>query len=209
MAIKLSFTKSTADLTGCSKMWGCPDLPDTLEYPESEITEDGEVYANPLTFICQIRSEDIAALDVDGKLPHTGMLYLFGEVDYFLGNHDYDSPGMGEWDMQSYRVLYSPTCSDLHTHRILDEEGNVIGLPAEAITFSECGDKEDGFKLLGRPFFDEIEEQYPNMVSLFQMDCEDDWNMQFYDCGNLCFLISPEDLTQKKWESVIAYLHSL
>ena len=47
---------------------------------------------------------------------------------------------------------------------------------------------------------DEIEEQYPGWRSLLQLDCNDDWNLQFYDCGMLCFLT--DDKTVK------CYLHS-
>ena len=106
MAIQLIFNPTDQDLTSQSKMWGCPDLPDSLPYPVAQYEEEGETYDNPLTFICQIRCEDIAALDPEGLLPHTGMLYFFGEVDYFLGHREYDSPGMGEWSDNDFRVLY-------------------------------------------------------------------------------------------------------
>lgn len=210
MAIRLNFAQAEQGaLFARSKMWGCPDLPDTLAYPEAEYEEDGMVYANPLTFVCQIRCEDIAALDAEGRLPHVGMLYFFAEVDYFLGHHDYGSPGMGAWAKDEFRVLYSPTCEDLHTHRVVDGEGNVCGLPAEAIVFSECHDKEDGFKLLGRPYYEEIEELYPGWLALFQMDCDDAWNLQFYDCGMLCFMIDAADLQVLQFERAECYLHSL
>ena len=200
MAIQLIFNPTDQDLTSQSKMWGCPDLPDSLPYPVSQYKDEGETYDNPLTFICQIRCEDIAALDPEGLLPHTGMLYFFGEVEYFLGHREYDSPGMGEWSDNDFRVLYSPTTTDLHTHRLVDDEGNPLTRDAERITFAACDDKEAGFKLLGHPFFDEIEEQYPGWRSLLQLDCNDDWNLQFYDCGMLCFLTDDK--------KVKCYLHS-
>ena len=189
-------------------MWGCPDLPDTLSYPESEIAEDDESFRNPLTFICQIRCEDLIPFDTEGLLPHSGMLYFFAEVDYYLGTDGYDSPGMGEWPDSAIRVLYSPTCDGLHTHRLLDEHANPLGLPPEAITFSTCSSISDGFKLLGQPFFDEVREQYPSLVCLFQMDEEDRWNLRFFDSGMLCFLLSADNLKKGRFEHTVAYLHS-
>lgn len=201
MAIRLEFNKTVRDLTGLSKMWGCPDLPDTLDYPEVAVCDDGELVDDPMTFICQIRLEDIAALDPEGKLPHKGMLYFFASLDHFLGNLDaLASPGMGQWDERFFKVLHSENCENLHTHRIVFDDGSEYGLKAEEISFEACPDKEDGFKLLGRPYLEEIEEQYPGWDSLLQVDCSDEWNLQFYDCGMLCFLMKGNDIR--------CYLHS-
>lgn len=201
MAIRLKFKRTDSDLSGRSKMWGCPDLPDSLDYPEVSVNDGGELVDDPMTFICQIRLEDIAALDPECALPHRGMLYFFASMDYFLGNIDaLAAPGMGEWDQRYYKVLYSEDCGNLHTHRIVFEDGTEYGLPAEEISFEECPDKEDGFKMLGRPYLDEIGESYPGWESLLQLDCCDEWNLQFYDCGMLCFL--------KKDNETRCYLHS-
>lgn len=209
MSIKLLFSNTGQDLTGQSKIWGCPDLPDTLPYPEIPYEEDGEKHADPMSFICQIRLEDIADIDRDNILPHQGMLYFFGEIDYFLGNFDAPNyPGMGEWSSQYFRVLYSPSCDNLNTHSIVDADGELLCRPAESISFYPCNDGEDDFKLLGRPFFSEVEELYPSMVSLFQMDCNDNWNLMFHDSGMLNFLISPDDLKNQNFNNTICYLHS-
>ena len=190
MAIKLLYEKTSRDLTGCSKMWGNPDLPDSLDYPEVEVKDDGETYFDPMTFICQIRLEDIAALDREGKLPHRGMLYFFASLDYFLGNiYAPCSPGIGEWDSRYFKVLYTEDGSELHTHRIVYDDGSEYGLPALAISFEECGDRDCGFKLLGEPYFEEVRDLYPGRVSLLQLDCEDDWGLRFFDCGMLNFLM--------------------
>lgn len=201
MAIRLKFNKTGKDLTGCSKMWGCPDLPDSLDYPEAAVNDDGELVYDPMTFVCQIRLEDIATLDTEDVLPHQGMLYFFASLDYFLGHLDaLAQPGMGEWNARYFKMLYSPTCDELHTHRIVFEDGSEYGLEAEEISFENCQDKEDGVKLLGSPYFDEIEELYPGWISLLQLDCHDGWNLQFFDCGMLCFLTNGKD--------VKCYLHS-
>ena len=64
-------------------------MPEDLEYPEvpvrdEYVDEDGkdavDEYDDPLTFICQIRCSDLAALDPKGLLPHEGLLYFFGAL---------------------------------------------------------------------------------------------------------------------------------
>ena len=70
--IKIETHPADNPLTGKSKWWGQPDMPENLDYPEVTIVDDdGETYEDPLTFVCQIRCADIAALDpeADGKKP--------------------------------------------------------------------------------------------------------------------------------------------
>ena len=137
-----------------SKLWGCADLPHGCNYPEVEwVDEDGMTCADPMTFICQIRLQDIAAYDSENLLPHTGMLYFFADIDYFLGNLEADSPGMGQWDKDRFCVLYAPETEHLDTHRIVREDGTTFGLPAQELSFVHCEERADGFKLLGKPYF--------------------------------------------------------
>lgn len=185
-------------------------MPEGLEYPETMmVDEDGEEYLDPLTFICQIRCEDIAALDPDGLLPHEGMLYFFAALDYFLGDiYNCDSPGLGLWQQKHYRVLYSPHCDDLHTHRIVYDDGSPVGLPAEAISFSLCSENDDSNRLLGLPWLEEVREEMPDMISLLQINEEDRWRLRFYDCGVLNFLITPQQLRLRQWDKVQCHLFS-
>ena len=230
-------------LFGQSKWWGFPDMPEDLDYPEvpvreEYVDEDGrdavDEYDDPLTFICQIRCSDLAAVDPEGLLPHEGMLYFFAALDYFLGNLDAAvSPGLGEWDAPYFRVLWAPSCENLHTHSILYEDGTEACLPAVPMAFvagggscgavgDSCGAAEnasglaadypgaigDGFQLLGRPFYDEVVQEMPGMINLLQIDENDDWDLRFFDCGMLNFLISPADLAARRWSAVKCYLTS-
>ena len=209
MSIKLNFRTTDSDLTGKSKWWGFPDMPDTLEYPEITVNDEGDQYEDPLTFVGQIRCEDIAPFDTENLLPHEGMLYFFAAMDYFLGDLDTLAyPGMGEWEMPYYKVLYGPTCENLHTHKILYDDGTPVCRPAEAINFEKAEPCDDNTKLLGFSYYDEIREQYPEHISLLQIDENDDWDLRFYDCGMLCFLITPDDLKNRRWNQVKCYLHS-
>ncbi len=244
-------------LFGQSKWWGFPDMPEDLEYPEVPVREEYvddaghdavDEYDDPLTFICQIRCADLAAVDPEGLLPHEGMLYFFAALDYFLGDLDAAvSPGLGEWEAPCFKVLWAPSCENLHTHSILYEDGTEACLPAVPMTFvggcgscgavgDSCGAAEDacdaarcsdgaaenasglaadypgaigdGFQLLGRPFYDEVVQEMPGMINLLQIDENDDWGLRFFDCGMLNFLISPADLSARRWSAVKCYLTS-
>ena len=211
MAIAIHFGATAAGdgLFGQSKWWGFPDMPEEMEYPAVPVREE---YEDPLTFICQIRCSDLAPCDPFGQLPHEGMLYFFASLDYFLGNLDaVSSPGLGEWEAQYFRVLYSPTCSGLHTHTVYYEDGSPACLPPCGICFSAARDSFDAgdyFKLLGRPFYEEVSQELPGMISLLQIDENDDWGLRFFDCGMLNFMISPADLAARRWTAVRCWLHS-
>ena len=203
-------SQSAADeLFGKSKWWGFPDMPEDLEYPAVPVP--GE-FDDPLTFICQIRCADLAPCDPAGQLPHKGMLYFFASLDYFLGNLDaVSAPGLGEWETPYFRVLYSPVCTGLHTHSVFYEDGSPACLPPRGISFAEAPDSCDAggyFKLLGQPFYEEVSQELPGMISLLQIDENDDWGLRFFDCGMLNFLISPTDLAARRWSAVRCWLHS-
>ena len=204
--IKIKTMPCSENLAGRSHWWGFPDLPDDLDWPDVPVNDDGEVYGDPLTFVCQVRCEDFAPFDPDGVFPHTGMLYFFAAMDYWLGNQGALAfPGLGEWSAPYFRVLYSPDCDGLNTHKLLYDDGSSACLPAEKIVFGE-GDGYTGFG--GEPYLDEIREAMPGMLSLLQIDEDDRWNLRFFDCGMLCFLISPQSLSERRWQDVKCYLHS-
>ena len=207
--IKITTSPTEDPQFGQSKWWGEPDMPETLAYPEALVTEDGDSWQDPLTFVCQIRLEDIAALDPEGLLPHEGMLYFFAALDYFLGDIEAPSyPGMGQWQPQHFRVLYAPNCEALHTHHVLAADGTPANLPAEAITFTASDANDDGQRLLGLPYIEDVREAMPGMLSLLQVDEDDRWGLTFHDCGTLNFLIRPDDLKKRQWDKVACYLFS-
>ena len=207
--IKITTSPTEDPQFGQSKWWGEPDMPETLVYPEALVTEDGDSWQDPLTFVCQIRLEDIAALDPEGLLPHEGMLYFFAALDYFLGDIEAPSyPGMGPWQPQHFRVLYAPNCEALHTHHVLAADGTPANLPAEAITFTASDANDDGQRLLGLPYIEDVREAMPGMLSLLQVDEDDRWGLTFHDCGTLNFLIRPDDLKKRQWDKVACYLFS-
>lgn len=157
MAIRLTLNKTERILFCGSKWWGDPDMPENMQYPVMQVTEDGETYDYPLTFVCQINCEDIAKYDKEGKLPHEGMLYFFAAVDDYIG---YESPvenPMGEWPKGRFVVKYAKTINfeTFQTCMLVGDEDEQLTEPELEITFSECENDEACIKMLaevaGRP----------------------------------------------------------
>lgn len=211
MAIAIKLQKTERILFCASKWWGDPDMPEDMEYPAVQVTEDGETFDYPLTFVCQINCEDIAPYDPENKLPHEGMLYFFAALDEWLG---YESPlhnGIGEWEKKTFVVKYTKSIN-FETFRsciMVDEDDQPVTEPELEIIFSECEEDAGGHKLLGVPFFEDVRQEYPDMLNLLQLDDDDDLCMHFYDCGTINLMIKESDLKFGNWKKTKAYLHSL
>ena len=205
MAIKINLHPTTEDLTGKSHWWGFPDLPDAFDWP---CGSDSETL---LTFICQINCNDIAPFDPENKLPHEGMLYFFAAMDEWLG---YESPthnGLGEWEKGHFVVKYAKAIN-FETFRsciLVDDEDQSLTEPELEIEFAECEPGAQGHKLLGIPFFEDVRNEYPEMMNLLQIDDDEDLGIRLYDCGNINLMIKESDLKFGNWKKVKAYMHSL
>ena len=168
MAIRLTLNKTERILFCGSKWWGDPDMPENMQYPVMQVTEDGETYDYPLTFVCQINCEDIAKYDKDGKLPHEGMLYFFAAVDDYIG---YESPvenPMGEWPKGRFVVKYAKAINfeTFQTCMLVGDEDEQLTEPELEITFSECENDEACIKMLA-----EVAGQ-PDHISLLQLNSD-------------------------------------
>ena len=164
MAIKINIQPTAEDLAGKSHWWGFPDLPEICEWP---CNEDGDL----LTFICQISLEDISEFDTDNRLPHKGIIWFFADLDYFLGDLDAPCGGTGEWEPDTFKVLYSEDCSDMLTHEYYWEDGEPAVLPAEEMTFEAASETDFGFKLLGLPAMTEgYENENEGLMSLLKIE---------------------------------------
>lgn len=58
---------------GASKFFGSPVIPG----------EWVDMFSDDVIFFCQIRLSDIADFDTDNKLPHSGYLYLFIDIEMY------------------------------------------------------------------------------------------------------------------------------
>ena len=186
-------------------------MPENMQYPTIEVTEEGETYEYPLTFVCQINCEDLIPFDPEGHLPHEGMLYFFAAIDEWIG---YDSPthnGIGEWPKGNFVVKYAKSINfeTFQSCILVDDDDQSLTEPELEITFSECANDADGIKLLGIPYYQEVRDLYPDMINLLQLDENEVIGMNFYDCGNVNLMIKESDLKFGNWKKTKAYLHSL
>lgn len=194
MAIRIDLNKTERILFCGSKWWGDPDMPANMEYPTIEVTEEGDTYDYPLTFICQINCEDIAALDKDNRLPHEGMLYFFGAIDEILG---YEAPyrnGKGEWPKGNFVVKYAKAINfeTFQSCQLVDDENRSLADSELEIVFSECSDDDPCLRMLGC-LPNEISENYPEHLNLLQID-------------NLSAIIKESDLKFGNWKRTKAVL---
>ena len=114
---------------GASKFFGTPTVP--IEW-EGDFRED-EI------FFCQIRLSDIAALDQENRLPHTGYLYIFLKTEegkYHL-----------KTDVRYYDKDPELAIDDFNTAVEGYEQYNDTYL----MEFSETDEDEDCTRLLGIP----------------------------------------------------------
>ena len=206
MAIKLTLNQTERVLFCGSKWWGDPDMPENMQYPTIEVTEDGETYDYPLTFICQINCEDIASLDPEGRLPHEGMLYFFAALDKWLG---YDSPtknDVGEWSKGHFVVKYAKTINfeTFQSCMLVDDEDQALTEREMEIVFSECADDEKCIKLLGTPSSAEVSGKYPDLINFLQIVRDENLPLEFD--GELNLMIKPSDLGYGNWKKSTAIL---
>ena len=206
MAIKLTLNQTERVLFCGSKWWGDPDMPENMQYPTIEVTEDGEKFDYPLTFVCQINCEDIAAFDTENKLPHEGMLYFFAAIDKWIG---YDSPttnDLGEWSKGHFVVKYAKTINfeTFQSCMLVDDEDQTLTERELEIVFSECVDDEKCIKLLGTPSDPAVAQKYPDLLNLLQIVRSENLDVEFD--GELNLLMKPSDLQYGNWKRTIAHL---
>ena len=208
MAIKLTLQHSERVLFCRSKWWGDPDMPENMQYPTIEVTEDGETFDYPLTFICQINCEDIAPFDPDGRLPHEGMLYFFAAMDKWLG---YDSPTQndkGEWTRGHFVVKYAKAVNfeTFQSCMLVDDEDQALTEREMEIVFSNCEDDENCIKLLGKPSSAQVAEKYADLGNFLQIVRDTNLDVEFE--GELNLMIKESDLHFSNWKKVVAHLNA-
>ena len=201
MAIRLSLARTERILFCGSKWWGDPDMPENMQYPVMQVTEDGETYDYPLTFVCQINCEDIAKYDKDGKLPHEGMLYFFAAVDDYIG---YESPvenPMGEWPKGRFVVKYAKTINfeTFQTCMLVGDEDEQLTEPELEITFSECENDEACIKMLA-----EVAGQ-PDHISLLQLNSDAQGGIDMQN-RTVNLIIKESDLGFGNWKRAKAVM---
>ena len=203
MAIRLRLAKTERILFCGSKWWGDPDMPENMQYPTMEVTEDGETYDYPLTFICQINCEDIARFDPEGHLPHEGMLYFFAAFDDYIG---YESPvknPMGEWPKGRLIVKYAKSINfeTFQTCMLVGDEDEQLTEPELEISFEECEDDSEGIKMLCKA----NDPEYPDHIGLMKIVSDQVGSIDLQN-GCLNIIIKDSDLRFGNWKRAKAVL---
>ena len=189
--------KSDDDLFMKSKWWGNPDMPLNFDVPDD------------LTFICQIRCDEIASFDEDNLLPHKGMLYFFAAIDYYFGNFDSYCPADLYWDNDDVKVFYVEDIDNQEFEQVVfvDDDDIPVAMKELKIVFSKTGPMCDTNKLLGEPYnreWEDWDEPYNGWIELLQVDSDDyeDGSLNFMDWGMLHLLIDYKDLKNKDFSMV-------
>lgn len=202
MAVKLKLSKTSGDLFCRSKWWGNPDIPEDFSFDDS------------LMFLCQIRCEDLSSFDKEGRLPHKGMLYFFCDIAYYLGHYDEFTPPCGPlWDEDRVKVYYVEDVDESMFRQIVFDDDCFPNIAGRKVEFELVDDNAEGHKLLGRPYqfeYEDWEEPCQGWMNLLQIDSDedDDYDLMFMDMGLLYVIIDHEDLKNRDFSKVRAYLYS-
>lgn len=179
--IKLKISKPKDKLfAGSSKLFGNPDVWNGFEWPYIE--ENGEKY--DLTFLCQINCTEVSALDKEGRLPKTGILYFFYDLDTMPETSD----------SRSARVLwYNGELSVLHEMLLTDEAGNSLAFSEQKIDFEASdADEKSSHLLLGDMTQScDFTKDYLPLLRIGSLETEDA-EICFKSNGALCFYIEKE-----------------
>ena len=208
MAIRLKLEKTDRVLFCGSKWWGDPDMPEGMTYPTVQVTEDGETYDYPLTFICQINCEDIAPFDKEGRFPSDGMLYFFAAIDKWIGYESPTSNDRGEWTKGHVAVKYAKSINfeTFQSCMMVDDDGQSLTESELTVTFEECEDNAPGIKLLGVPASEDTKTKYKGYVNLLQIDNEEALAINFGKGSMLNILMKESDLKFGNWKRGVACL---
>ena len=171
MAIGIKVKKAPVDYDlGASKFFGTPTVP---------LAWEGDFYEDEI-FLCQINLADVAHLDKENRLPHTGYLYIFLHTD----SGDYDL----EADVRYFEGDPELAIDDFN----LEVEGYEGFNDAYLMEFYEVDDAEDCTRLFGVPSDWNYEDEPQKL--LFQFDPLDS-EMGFLDHldGFLYFFFGKDD----------------
>lgn len=201
MAIRLTLNKTERILFCGSKWWGDPDMPENMQYPTMQVTDEEGTYDYPLTFVCQINCEDIARYDPEGRLPHEGMLYFFAAVDDYIG---YESPvenPMSEWPKGRFVVKYAKAINfeTFQTCMLVGDEDEQLTEPELEIVFSECGNDEECIKMLAEAA------GQPDHISLLQLRSDVQGGLEM-NGRTIDLLIKESDLRFGNWKRTKAVM---
>lgn len=182
--IKVSYSNFNKPMgTGSSKIGGKPNLPEEFEWPCYEGKAYNGIVANwPLSFLAQINLEDIAALDQDNKLPKTGMLSFFYEMQTEKWGYDPKDKGCA-------RVFYFEDPLSLVKIDFPDSLEEDYRFPEFVLSFEQTISLPSYSSFYDSSMENELSEKFPEETDNFDWD---DYNCLKEEYGCLV----EEDITQ-------------
>lgn len=166
--IKLNSIKISFDLDcttplplGASKFGGCPDLPKEFRWyyfsGESPFTK--KIKERPLSFLAQINCKEVKKYDTDNRLPSTGILYFFYELETMEWGFSHQDKGC------SRVYYYDGDISSLEKTNFPDDMNQDYKLPELKLIFNS---------IYNAPSFEELYDDY----RLYSWDDYDDFLKQ-------------------------------
>lgn len=145
-----------------SKFGGRPAVPAGFVWPRFEAENfDQEIANRPLSFLCQINLEDVAAYDKEKLLPRTGLLLFFYEMESMKWGSDPEDKGCS-------RVYYFESTSELGLADFPEDMSEDYRIKEYDLSFSATG---------SYPYFDELS-------CYAEVDCSwDDYDQAVEDTG--------------------------
>lgn len=161
--IRLSYQETKETLPICSsKIGGKPAVPADFQWPEfTAESYDGITKSRPLSFMAQIRLEEVASYDTEGILPKKGVLSFFYEQMSMLWGYDPKHKGCA-------RVYYFSDETELVAMDIPEDLEKDAVIPELAVTWE---------KHISLPAHGDFVEQYSDM--------DVDWD-GYYECSAKC-----------------------
>ncbi len=178
-AIKIKLTKVEKSEDSFSHLFGAPILPESLMDEINELDTD-------VMFFGQFDLSELAPLDTENKLPHSGYLYLFLDT----AGYPYEVRVFYSTDEPKYVV-------DEFNSEVPEFEKFVVPF---AMAFECCEEDTEGTKLFGKPSW-----EWNRDEELFmQFDpLDNDTGFLFHVDGYACFIFGDKERTLEKLRFVI------
>ena len=184
-----------------NRFFGSPDLPEDFDWPTDMDGYDME-------FICQFHLKELHALNP--AVPEEGMLWFFGCTASLMGEPDAPAFEPGYQPEGMISVRYAP-CGDhdLLRGEIVDENGDPAGFAPIGIRLStnedDCAECRHSV-LGGRPEDGADAPEDGALLLCLDSFAGEDVEFTIPDGGYLYFLIDEQDLADRRFDRVRAYL---
>jgi uncharacterized protein YwqG len=148
IAMEFDEKESTSLPIGTSKFGGRPHLPRGFQWPyfKGQSIFTGEIKDRPLSFLAQINCSEVKRYDADNRLPSTGILYFFYELESMLWGFDPKDKGCARvfyYDIVATDLVSIDFPEDMEQDFIMPELKITFEAKYNAPSYEELFDYED------------------------------------------------------------------